>query len=214
MTAHTSYALVRPTARAMRWGPLAAGAVLGLAIVAVPAILSLRSTAEHLATLLRLAAACVALGTAFLLDDPATRTTPTVPTSRLVRHLVRAGIALPALGVWWLAVLAVARIAGKAEVMADLPRAGLTLEAATLILVALALAATALRFTADGAVGVRTAPTMLLVLAVVWFLPHRVALILSPTDPQWTSARLRWTALLLVAAVGFVWASRDTPRRA
>jgi len=197
----------------MRWGPLAAGAALGLAIVAVPAILSLRPTVEHVATLLRLAAACGALGAAFLLDDPATRTTPTVPTSRLVRHLVRAGIALPALGAWWLAVLAVAETAGRAEVMADLPRAGLTLEAATLILVALALAATALRFTADGAVGVRTAPAMLLVLAVAWFLPHRVALILSPTDPQWTSAHLRWTALLLVAAVGFIWASRDPPRR-
>jgi hypothetical protein len=214
MTTWTGYALLRPTAHAMRWGPLAAAAGLGLAIVAVPAILSLRPTAAHLATLLRLAAACGALGTAFLLDDPATRSTPTVPTSRLVRHLVRAGIALPVIGAWWVVALTVVRTAVKPEVVAGLPRAAITLEAAALVLVALALAAAGLRLTADGAVGTFAAPALLFFLAIAWFLPHRMALILNPTDPQWTSAHRRWTVLLVAAAIGFVWASREaSPRR-
>jgi hypothetical protein len=214
MTARTGYALLRPTARAMRWGPLAAAAGLGLAIVAVPAILSVRPAAAHLAMLLRLAAACGALGTAFLLDDPATRTTPTVPTSRLVRHLVRAGIALPVIAAWWVAALAVARTGVEPEVSAGLPGAAITLEAAALVVVALALAAAGLRLTADGAVGPLAAPALLLFLAIVWFLPHRVALILNPTDPQWTSAHRRWAVLLVAAAIGFIWASREpSPRR-
>jgi hypothetical protein len=192
---------------------LAAGAGLGLAIVAVPAILSLRPTAEHLATLLRLAAACGALGTAFVLDDPAARTTPTVPTSRLVRHLVRAGIALPLIGAWWVSALTVARTRVNADVVAGLPRAAITLEAAALVLVALALAAAGLRFNPDGAVGTLAAPALLLVLAILWFLPHPVALILNPTDPQWTSAHRRWTVLLVGAALGFVWASREASPR-
>jgi hypothetical protein len=213
MTVRTGYALLRPTARAMRWGPLAAAAGLGLAVVIVPELLSVRLTAAHLTTLLRIAAACGALGVAFLLDDPATRSTPTVPTSRLIRHLVRAGIALPVAGVWWAATLTVATIGAKAGVAAALPRAALTLEAAALVAVAFVLAAIGQRFSTGGSAGTLAAPALLLLLAVVWFMPHRVALILAPTEPQWAPAHRRWAALLIAAVIGFGWASRESSPR-
>jgi hypothetical protein len=190
---------------------LAASAGLGLAIVAVPAVLSVRLTAGHLTTLLRIAAACGALGVAFLLDDPATRTTATVPTSRLTRHLVRAGIALPVTAIWWAATLAVAPLGAKAGVAAALPRAALTLEAAALVTAAFVLAAGGLRLTTDGSAGTLAAPALLILLAIVWFMPHRVALVLTPTDPQWASAHHRWAAILIAAVIGFFWVSRESP---
>jgi hypothetical protein len=213
MTARTAYALLRPMARAMKWGPLLVAAGVGLAVVAIPAILSVGLTAAHLTTLLRIAAACGALGLAFLLDDAATRTTATVPTSRLIRHAVRAGIALPAIGIWWATTLTVATIGVKPAVAASLPGAALTLEAAALVAAAFLLAASGLRFTTDGSGGTLAAPALLILLAVVWFMPHRVALILAPADPLWVAAHHRWAVLLIAAVAGFVWASRDSSPR-
>ncbi|BCB88763.1 hypothetical protein [Phytohabitans suffuscus] len=94
-------ALVVPTARAMPWRPFAAAAGLGLLIVAVPALSGVSLRDRDLATLLRLAAACGAVGAAFLLDDPAARGLAAVPTPRLARQLVRAVLAALAVTVWW-----------------------------------------------------------------------------------------------------------------
>jgi hypothetical protein len=197
----------------MRWGPFAAAAGLGLAVVAVPAVLSVRVTTGPLITLLRVAAACGALGVAFLLDDPSTRTIPTVPTSRLVRHAVRAAIALPVAATWWAATLVVSTTGVKAPVAHALPRAALTVEAAALVAIAFVLAASGLRVNTDGTAGPLAAPALLVLLAGVWFLPYKVALVLAPTDPHWSAAHRRWAALLAVAVIGFVWASRDSSPR-
>lgn len=213
MTVRTGYALLWPTAHAMKWGSLTVAAGLGLAVVAVPAFLPVRLTAGSLTTLLRIAAACGALGVAFLLDDPATRSTPTVPTSRLIRHAIRAGLALPVTGIWWATTLAVATLGVEAGTAATVPRAALTLEAAALIAVAFGLAASGLRFSTDGSAGALAAPTLLIMLAIMWFLPYRVALILTPNDPHWASAHHRWAALLIAAAIGFVWASGESSPR-
>jgi fluoroquinolone transport system permease protein len=205
-------ALARPTARAMTWGPLAAGTALGLAILAVPEALSHRLTAAHLTTLLRIAAACTAVGVAFLLDDPATRSISTVATPRLLRHAVRAALAVPALAAGWGAALLVAGLGTGTGVSAAVPRGALTLEAAALVAVALGLAALGLRFT-DGSAGVLAAPTLMVVVGIVWFLPRRAALILAPGDPHWGAAHLRWAALLAVAAGLFLRASYEAPAR-
>jgi hypothetical protein len=213
VTGRTVLPLFRPTARAMRWGPFLAAAGLGLAVVAVPTVLSVRVTIGPLITLLRIAAACGALGVAFLLDDPSTRTIPTVPTSRLVRHVVRAAVALPVAAIWWAATLVVSTIGVRAPVAHALPRAALTVEAAALVAVAFVLAASGLRINSGGTAGPLAAPALLVLLAGVWFLPYRVALILAPTDPHWSSAHRRWAVLLGVAVVGFVWAGRDPSPR-
>lgn len=213
MTARTAAALVRPTAHAMKWGTFAIAAGVGLAVVIVPMAWSNRLTAAHLATLLRLAAACGALGVAFLLDDPAARTTPAVPTSRLVRHAVRVAVALPVAALWWAATLIAVTLGADRHAVAALPRGALTLEAVALVAVALVLAAAGLHVGTDGSAGTLAAPALLMALAVVWFLPRRVALVLAPADPHWNAAHRRWGVVLLAAGIGFVWASRDSIRR-
>jgi hypothetical protein len=213
MRTRTLFPLLRSTAHAMTWWPLVVGALLGSAIVVVPEALIDRLTGTHLTSLVRLAALCVALGAAFLLDDPATRSIPTVPTSRLVRHLVRVTMALPAVALWWTLLLGLAKTTGHHEAAVHLPVAALTLEAATLLAVALALAAVAQRRTADGNTGVVAAPGLLLLAAVAWLLPHPVALILSPTDPRWTASHHRWAAVLATALMAFLWAGHERGRR-
>ncbi len=194
------YPLLRPVARAVRWLPLLAGGVLGLAVVAVPVALTSRLTGTQLTDLVRAAATCVALGTAFLLDDPAARSTPTVPVARLTRNLVRVAVAVPAIALWWAVTL---------STTPHLRRGALTVEAAALVAAALALAATIARYTGDGTAGVYAAPAVLVLGAVVWFLPRPVALAATPDDPHWTVAHHRWAVVLGLAVVAFVWASRE-----
>jgi hypothetical protein len=211
MTARPLPALVPPTARAMVWGPLAAGAGLGLVVLIVPEVLATRMSAADLTTLLRIAAACLAVGAAFLLNDPAARSIQTAPTPRLLRHAVRAGLALPAVGAGWGAALAATAL-GRGAVAAAPPRAGLTLEVAALVALALALAACASRIAPDGNAAVLAGPALLVVLAAVWFAPHRVALVLAPADPGWGAAHLRWAGLLAAAVLLFTWASHEPAR--
>ncbi|GII27207.1 pectin acetylesterase-family hydrolase [Planotetraspora mira] len=213
MNTRTLYPLMRSTAHAITWRPMVLGAALGSAVLLVPEVLTERLTATHLTTLARIAAICVALGAAFLLDDPATRSTPTVPTPRVARNLVRVTLAVPAVALWWTLTLGLAKTTGHHAAAAHLPVAALTLEAATLLTAALALAAIAQRRTADGNTGVIAAPAVLLLAAVAWFLPHSAALILTPTDPDWTASHDRWTAVLAIALVSFLWAGHERERR-
>jgi len=200
--------LLRSTAHAIAWRPLVLGAILGPAVLLVPEALTARLTGTHLTTLARIAAICVALGAAFLLDDPATRGTP-LPTSRLARNLVRVVLAGPAVALWWTLTLGLAKTTGHHAAAARLPVAGLTLEAATLLAAALAVAAIAQRRAADGNAGVVAAPAVLLLAAVAWFLPYPAALILPPTDPRWSESHYRWTAVLAIALVAFLWAGHE-----
>jgi hypothetical protein len=213
MRARTLYPMLRSTAHAITWRPTAAGACLGLAILLVPEALTTRLTGTQLTMLARLAAICVALGAAFLLDDPATRSTPTVPTSRLARNLVRVALAGPAVALWWALALGLAKTTGHPAATAHLPVGALTLEAATLLAAALALAAIAQRRSPDGNTGVLAAPALLLIAAVTWYLPHPAALILTPADPNWTASHGRWAAVLATALVGFWWAGHEPARR-
>ena len=201
MTPRLLYPLLRATAHAVRWVPLAVGAVLGLAIVAVPGLLTNKLTGAHVVDLVRLAAACGALGVAFLLDDPADRSTPTVPVPRLARDLARIAVAVPAIAVWWVAIL---RLAPRHP-----PAAALTLETATLLTVAVALAAAARRRVPGDGAGVVAAPAVLGLVAVIWFLPRLVALVVAPGDPHWTAAHYRWAVLLAAGATAFLWAGHE-----
>lgn len=213
MNTRTLFPLLRSTAHAITWRPMALGAALGTAILLVPEAMTARLTGTHLSTLARIAAICFALGAAFLLDDPATRSTLTVPTPRLARNLIRVTLTVPAVALWWMFILGLAKTTGHHAAAAHLPIAALTLEAATLLAAALALAALAQRRTADGNTGVIAAPAILLLAAVAWFLPHPAALILPPTDPHWTASHYRWTAVLAIALVAFLWAGHERERR-
>jgi hypothetical protein len=209
MRAATLYPLVRSTAHAITWRPLVAGAVLGSAVLLVPGMLITTLTGAQLTTLTRLAAVCVALGAAFVLDDTAARSTPTVPIPRLTRNLVRVALALPVVALWW--TLTVGLVRSPAAVR--LPVAALTLEAVTLLATALALAAAAQRRTPDGRTGVVAASALLVFAVVAWSLPPQAALLLAPADPQWTASHYRWTVVLLSALAVFLWAGRELRRR-
>jgi hypothetical protein len=206
----TSYRLLRPTAHATRWSALCTGAGLGLAVVLLPETLTDKLTGAQVADLLRIAAACVSLGVAFLLDDPAARSTPAVPTSRLVRNLARMAIAVPCLALWWGVTLGLAR--AHAHHGARPPAGALSLEFAALVATAVALAAIAQHAAPNGSAGVVAAPAMLVLAAAVWFLPRPVALVLAPSDPHWNPAHRRWTVILAIALVAFVWASHERVR--
>lgn len=200
--------LLAPTVRAMPWAPFLAAAGLGLVIVAVPAVMSVTLGPDDLAGLLRAVAVCGALGAAFALDDPAARTLETVPTPRPVRYAARLAALLPALAVWWAAVLAVT-VAGAADAIGKgLPLGGLTLEASALA--AVALAAAALRIRAQPESGGLTAGPAVLVLAVAaTALPQRLELFASPGSPQWQGAHQRWAAVLAVGLAALAWTARQ-----
>ncbi|MFI6484198.1 pectin acetylesterase-family hydrolase [Nonomuraea sp. NPDC050663] len=204
MTPKTLLPLLRSTAHAITWWPLLVGAALGPAILLVPEALSTRLTPTHLTTLTRIAAICVALGAGFVLDDPAARSTPAVPTQRLTRNLARLTLAVPVAILCWVLTLTLAD-AGDAP----LPTGALTLEAATLLATALALAALAQRRNTDGNAGVIAAPAVLALAAAVWLLPYPVALALTPGDPSWTQSHHRWAAVLVAALIAFLWAGHE-----
>jgi hypothetical protein len=209
MRTRSLFPLLRSTAHAVTWRPMVVGAALGLAVLLVPEALTARLTGTHLTTLARIAAICVALGAAFLLDDPATGSIPAVPIPRLARNLARVTLAVPAVALWWTLTLGLAKTTGHHAAAAHLPVAALTLEAATVLAAALALGAVAQRRSADGNSGVVAAPAVLLIATAAWLLPYPVALILTPADPHWTASHYRWTVVLTIALGAFLWAGHE-----
>jgi len=201
MNTRTLYPLLRSTAHAITWRPIVLGAALAPAVLLLPEALTPRLTETHLTMLARLAAICLALGAAFLLDDPAVRSIPAVPTSRLTRNLVRITIAGPGVALWWVLTLTLARTTGHHAAAENLPVAALTLEATTLLAAALAVAAIAQRRTEDGNTGVIAAPAVLLLAGVAWFQPRPVEL--------WTAAHHLWAAALATALLLFLWAGHE-----
>ncbi|GFJ95661.1 hypothetical protein [Phytohabitans rumicis] len=145
VTARVVPVLLARTARAMSWLPFLVAAGFGIAIAAVPAAMSVALSDEDLIRLLRVAAVCGALGVAFLLDDPAARSLATVPVPRIVRHAVRAALALAAAGLWWAAVLAITVGGAEHGVGATLPLWDASVEAAALAGVGLVCAAVRVR---------------------------------------------------------------------
>ncbi|MET9070909.1 ABC transporter [Streptomyces sp. NPDC004232] len=202
--ARVAAALVVPLWRTLPWRTLGAAAAVGLLVVGAGRAAG-AGPVETL-YLLRGAGLALALGVAFLLDDPARHTTTPVPVRRAVRTLLRAALVTPVAGLWWAAVLLL--VPG-----ADRPPAGdLTLEAGTAFLLALAGAAVAVRY-GDAPEPGRPVATALLATAVLapLLLPDHWALFVSPTDPGWAAGHERW-AWLLTAAAALWTASLHEPR--
>ena len=203
MTARVAAALIGHTTRATRWAPLLAATTVGLAIVAVPALLAGKLSATVLVTLLRLAAVCGAVGVAFLLDDPAAAVTATVPTPRLLRHTIRAAIVAPGLTSAWALAQAFAAGALK-DHRTTLPLTALTVETATLCTVAVALAAARLhRSAGEGAAGPFAAGLLLLVTAVAALLPGQISIFPQPSNPRWGQIHYWWSGILIVAIAAY-----------
>ena len=199
VTALVAGAMTVPAVRAARWTPLLAALVVGYAMVGVPALVSGASDAPVVVILLRLAVLCAGLGVGFLFDDPARPTTATLPTPGWLPLAARVAAGGVVLAGWWWGTLVTAKAAAGPGA-ATLPGRDLTLEAATVVAVVLAVAALIWRRAASGTVGVVAVPAFLVVVFLVALLPHRVAL-LVPFEPSvWAAAHDRWAAVLILAA--------------
>ncbi|OIK01106.1 hypothetical protein [Streptomyces colonosanans] len=185
-------ALVPPVWRSLPWGMLGAAAGLGPALGAVARLTPGGYGTAFAAVLLRVAAVALALGLAFLLDDPARHTTAAVPTRRVVRSGVRMVLAAPFAALSWTAALLLvpARIRP--------PAGDLTLEAAALAALALTGAASALRFTDRPRPGAAVAAALLMGTLLATLLPERGSLLVAVGAPGWAAAHQRWAALLML----------------
>ena len=189
-------AFVWPTLRSTRKTPVLGAMATGLAIVAVPAATTVELNPDNLAVLLRLGAACAAVGLAFLFDDPAKPTTATAPTPDWRGIALRALTAATATATWWAAAVAITRVGAEAGTADRLPLPGLTLEAVTFAAVAITAAVATWRFTPRGIVSPAAAPAVLAVLAALAFVPRRVVVFVPVASPQWDAAHLRLAFLL------------------
>jgi hypothetical protein len=183
-----------PVARATSWGPLVGGSVTALGLV-----IWLRVRDAGTAGLiggLRLGAVLLAAGAAFALDDPAATTLASSPTPLSARRLLRLALAVGACVAAWTAML---RIAGGP---ARLAGAGLSVEAAGMLALALAAASVAAHWVPNGLGGLAGGPTLvsfLLAAMVVQQYWPQWGLLAFPGTPAWEAAQVRW---LVVAGAG------------
>lgn len=182
--------LVRPTARVLGWGPPL--------WAAIPAALYVGTEApgafvDYRVQVLRIAAVLLCMGSAFILDDPTEDTIGHVPTPLVLRRGLRVMLLLPFLTVAWAGlVLLAGRVATRDS--GSLPVGDLTLEAATLLVIALTAACVGARFTSDRLGGVVGAPILLACVALAMFLPAQYKLLLtSVSDPRWDHVHDLWT---------------------
>ncbi|MET7417629.1 hypothetical protein [Dactylosporangium sp. NPDC005555] len=207
-------ALVPPTLRAIRRGPVLGAMATGLAFVAVPAALTVTLRTDNLAVLLRLGMACAAVGIAFLFDDPAKPTTATVPAPAWHSLAIRATTAAAAMSAWWAAAVAITLTGAEDGTGDALPLPGLALEAAAVGAVALAAATLAWRLTPRGHASPAAAPAVLVVFAALAFAPQRAAVFVSVAAPDWDAAHHRLTLLLAAClVVAAAAAALHPPRR-
>ncbi|KUN08234.1 ABC transporter [Streptomyces yokosukanensis] len=189
-------ALVVPVWRMLPWRALGAAGAVGLLPVALARVSGARPGPLETLVLVRGAVLALALGLAFLLDDPARHTTAPVPARRALRVALRAALVAPVAALWWTAVLLLAPGSGRP------PVGDVTLEAATACVLAVAAATVALRHFDEPEPGRGVATTLLAgaVLAPL-LLPARWALFVAPADPRWAAAHERWAWVLAGAVV-------------
>jgi hypothetical protein len=203
-------ALLVPTARAVGWAPPLAGFALSLGLLALAVRPGLELPAGRLVLWLRLAMTAGALGCAFLLDDPSEPTTEGVAGSLLLRRSLRVALLLPATAAWWAGVVWRVRAVHPGL---PLPVAALTLEAAALLAVTVALAAAGSRLAPERRGGVVAAPALLALTSAAFLLPAQVTLYAQPGSATWDGAHQRWVLLLGLALATFATASRDPAHR-
>jgi hypothetical protein len=203
-------ALLVPTARTVGWAAPLAGFALSLGLLALAVRPGLELPAGRLVLWLRLAMTVGALGCAFLLDDPSEPTTEGVAGSLLLRRSLRVALLLPATAAWWVGV--VWRVQAVHPGL-PLPVAALTLEAAALLAVTVALAAAGSRLAPERRGGVVAAPALLALTSAAFLLPAQVTLYAPPGSAAWEGAHRRWALLLGLALAAFALASRDPAHR-
>ncbi|WP_406444109.1 ABC transporter [Streptomyces sp. NBC_01613] len=188
--------LIRPVWRTLPWRALAAGGGLGLLLAGASRLSDGPPNPWVTLTLLRTAVLAHALGLVFLLDDPARHTTATVPTRRALRTALRLALVTPLTALWWTAALLLV----PSEVRP--PTGDITLEAAAVCALSLALGAAALRLTDAPQPGPSVAAALLFTAVMApLLLPDRWQLVVAVKDERWAAAHERWAWLLAGAVV-------------
>ena len=191
--------LVRPAIKVLSWQPMARLMTGGTAFVTI-------GSRAGVPLRLSVAAAGVAATSAFLLDDHATVTLASSPTSLPVRRLQRVIVAALIVGSWWAGTVALAtnRTGG-------FPVAGRTLELSMLVAIALAASAAATTV-GDRTTGGIAGAAATIAAYTTTFLPPQPWLPL-PTHPDAPGATLRLVAALGCATAILVHTSRDPATR-
>ncbi|MFD6286454.1 ABC transporter [Streptomyces sp. NPDC060205] len=189
-------ALLPPVWRTLPRRALAAAAAVGLLLAGIPRLQSGPPDPRVGLYALRAAALVLALGLAFLLDDPARHITSTVPARRPVRVALRVALVAPWAALTWTTALLLVPEESRP------PAGALTLEAAATAVVALAAATLSIRHTRTSEPGAAIS-TWLLVTGVTaaLLLPHDWTLFVTPGDPRWQPTHDHWALLLTVAAI-------------
>ena len=196
--------LVRPTTRAIRWHPLLAGSAVGFGLLFLARHAPTGSPGRI--TQVRIAAGALCLGAAFILDDTASDTVASSPTSRLYRRAHRIVLALSVIGALWTLLLWFGN--------APASPVGLTVELAAMLAVTLAAAAIAGRVVREDLGGVAGGPSLGLLLACSALLPARWTLFAAvPSDPRWGASHWRWALLFALGIIGLLHQSLDPGRR-
>ena len=158
---------------------------------------------------LRGAAVLLACAVAFAVDDPAGDVLAASPTPLRRRVGLRILLAGAGAAAVWGALLLLARAAGGAP-----PAAELSLEALTLTVVGLAVSLGLQAWRGIDSPGILAAPAVAGAVLATFALPSKWALLTpGPGLPGWQEAHERWGALLAVAGVLAVLATRDRAAR-
>jgi hypothetical protein len=201
-------ALLVPVARTVPWRGLGAAGAVGLLLAGMPRLLGDDTTDWLALNLLRAAALAFATGLAFLLDDPARHITTPVLVRRPVRQLLRVVLVAPLAVLFWTAAVLLVPPGIRPPVGA------VTLEAATIFLLAPALSGAAIRFREEPRPGPGVAAALLTaaVLAPL-LLPDHWAMFVAATDERWAPAHQRWGVLLAGAVAAWGLCGREPVRR-
>ena len=185
----------------LNWQPGARLMIVGLAFVAV-------GNRAGMYTRVSLAGAGVAATSAFLLDDHAAITLASSPTSLPTRRLHLVAVAAFAVGLWWLAAVAVATIR-----VGSFPLAGHALQLSMLVAVALAASAVAASVGDRTSGGIAGAACCMVVYATAYLPPQRWLPL--PAHPDAPGAIPRMLVTLACALAVLAYMSRDpaTPKR-
>jgi hypothetical protein len=158
---------------------------------------------------LRVGGLLLCMGAAFVLDDPTEETIAHVPTPLVFRRSLRIALFLPLIaGAWRVLVY----LAGEVPLRAGgpMPIGDLTLEATTLLLIALSASCLGARLTSDRLGGIAAAPIVLALVAMSMFLPHDYKLIVgSASDPRWAEAHDMWRVAFGGAALAFFYLNKS-----
>jgi fluoroquinolone transport system permease protein len=202
--------LIGPTMRTIPWGALA-GSAIPAAFVVWHFQNQPNAGAGSTSFGLRVAAVTLALGLAFVLDDPTEDATAPAPVSVLARRALRVGLTLPPALIGWTILLVFGR-AGLSD--GEIPAWPFLFETVSLISVAFAGAAAGSRLLSDRLGGPAGAGTVVLVALTAAIFPWGDGLLIRVPGTPGHEAGLPWWLAIAMASAYVWWRGSAMPSRA